>query len=144
MTRFTISGSLKAYIIGVVITTAACASKPAPTYPFVGSSAVPAAEGQAVVTAGPNGNSQLLVTVRHLAPPERVVPGSTAYVVWVAPLGDGAPQNVGVLKLDAALEGKLATVTPLQAFRLTIGVEADPQAQIPTGSALISTTISPQ
>ncbi|MEO7729628.1 MAG: hypothetical protein ABIY55_01545 [Kofleriaceae bacterium] len=142
--RSRITGSWKAQIIGLSIAVAACGAKPAPTYPFVGSSAVPAAEGQAVVTPGPNGNSQLSVTVRHLAPPERVVAGSTAYVVWVAPLGDGVPQNVGVLKLDAALEGKLATVTPLQAFRLTIGVEADPQVQAPTGSALISTTISPR
>lgn len=120
----------------------ACGSSPPPTFNFVGSSAAPAAEGSAVVTSGPNGNSRLVVTVRHLAPPERIAPGSTAYVVWVTPLGDGAAQNVGALRLDSNLTGTLDTVTPLHDFVMTVGVEADPTAQKPTSTPVITSTIS--
>lgn len=120
----------------------ACGSNPPPTFKFVGSSDAPAAEGSAVVTSGPNGNSRLVVSVRHLAPPERITPGATAYVVWVTPLAEGVAQNVGALRLDADLTGTLDTVTPLHDFVMTIGVENDPAAQTPTGTPVITSTIT--
>ncbi|MEO9185163.1 MAG: hypothetical protein ABI467_16820 [Kofleriaceae bacterium] len=133
---------MKSILLFVAIALQACGSSPPPTFKFVGSSAAPAAEGSAEVTAGPNGNSRLMVTVRHLAPPERLVPGATAYVVWVTPVADGTPQNVGALRLDSNLTGTLDTVTPLHDFVMTVGVEADPMAQKPTNTPVITSTIS--
>ena len=129
--------------LSLAFVVASCGSSPPPTFKFVGSSAAPAAEGGVVVRTGPNGNSQLTVTVHHLAPPERLQAGATAYVVWVTPLtADGSPQSVGALKLDAELNGTLETVTPLSEFRLTIGVEADPLTQTPTSVPVITTTVT--
>jgi hypothetical protein len=135
-------GIIRKIGIPMLVTVAACQSAPpVPTYNFIGTSAAPAAEGAAVVRKEVNGNSQVSVTVRHLAPPGRLQAGSTAYVVWVTPLDNGAPQNVGVLKLDAALTGTLNTVTPFQEFKLTIGPEADPMIQAPTTEPVIVSMI---
>jgi len=120
----------------------ACGSTPPPTLALAGTNAAPAAQGSLTVTTDPNGNSRLSITVRHLAPPQRMARGATAYVVWVAPMPDGTPQNVGVLRLDPNLTGSLETVTPLRDFELTIGVETDPAAQQPTSTPVIMRTVS--
>lgn len=94
-----------------------------------------------MVTKGPNGNSRLAVTVRHLAPPDRLTPGAVGYVVWVTPLDAGSPQNVGALKLDSNLTGALNTTTALHQFKLTITAEITPTTQSPTTDAVITSTI---
>lgn len=129
------------HLIPLLLAFAGCAASP-PSYKFFGNNTAPAAQGSVTVRAGPNGNSQLAVRVRHLAPPERLVAGATVYVVWVTPLDRGPPQNVGALRLDSSLDGALKTVTPLHDFRLTISVEADPAAAAPTSDPVVSTTVS--
>jgi hypothetical protein len=107
-----------------------------------GSPLVPAAEGTARYTTDTNKNTELNVSVRHLAPPEKVALGATAFVVWARPLQEGSPpQNIGALKVNAALEGNLETVTPLADFDLLITPEPGPAAQQPSSQPILRTRI---
>src|SRR5438874_2695822 len=88
------------------------------------SDGVPAAMGQVDVRKEPNGNTRVDVSVKHLAPPERIAPNATNYVVWMKPIkGDEPPQNAGALTIDKNLKGKLRTVTPLKSFDVFITAE---------------------
>ena len=102
---------------------------------------LPASEGVALVSEGPNGNTALRVKVKHLAIPEKVAPGAEVYVVWVTPHDGGRPQNVGVLKVDKDLEGALNTVTPLKNFRVTVTAEPSGEVQAPTNEEVFSADV---
>lgn len=101
----------------------------------------PAAEGRITTGNGRNGNLQLAIEVRHLAHPERVSPGATTYAVWVQPAG-GPPQNIGALRVDGDLTGRLETLTPLHEFDLFITTEADQTVAAPTGPRVLSAAVS--
>ncbi len=107
-----------------------------------GTSLAPAAEGVVRTTTGPNRNTQLEISVQHLAPPGMVVSGATTYVVWVRSVEPGAmPQNVGALRVDRNLEGTLKTLSPLRYFDLSITAEPGPAVARPSGAAILSTQI---
>lgn len=105
------------------------------------STEIPAAQGTVEATATDNGNTALVVTVRHLAPPERVTPGATTYVVWVRDNAQGEAQNVGALKVDKDLNGSLKTTTPLRSFDLFITAEGTPTVTIPRGQELFRASV---
>jgi hypothetical protein len=108
----------------------------------MGGRETPAASGEVKASTGENLNTRLAIEVQHLAPPDRLMPGATSYVVWVAsPGNEGAPQNIGALQVNDKLEGKLETVTPLQQFSLWITPEPSPRAQAPTGARIMSTRV---
>ena len=87
---------------------------------------VPASEGTVRVSKGGNGNTKISVRVKHLAPPSKLAPDTTVYIVWVQPQ-DGEKQNVGALVLNRDLEGSLETLTPLHRFKLYVTPEANAQ-----------------
>jgi hypothetical protein len=52
-----------------------------------------------------------------------------------------APVNVGAIRLDSNLEGKLDTVTPLRQFQLMITPEPDASVQRPTNQPVLTATL---
>jgi len=98
---------------------------------------VHAGQGTVRVTTGDNGNSKVSIRVKHLAPPSKMAPDSTVYVVWLQPV-DGDSQNVGALLLNSDLEGSLDTVTPHHRFRITITPEPNGQAASPTNEPVFT------
>lgn len=103
---------------------------------------IPAAGGTVRVTKGPNDNTRLDIRVDHLAPPERLQPGATLFVVWARPLDSGSPaQNLGALVLDGDLKGKLETVTSWRDFDLLITAESTAVGDRPTSEALLTAQI---
>ncbi len=116
----------------------ACGASP---IPLVNGPQTPAAEGQITTGDGGNGNLKLAVEVKHLALPERVSPGATTYTVWVQPAG-APPQNIGALRVDGELTGRLETLTPLREFELFITTEADQTVPAPTGPRVLSAAVS--
>ena len=109
---------------------------------FTGSRAAPGARGEIKVTRGDNGNSRISIKVEHLALPQELSEGSKAYVVWVQNTDHVAPaQNVGELRVDSDLEGKLTTLTTLTAFDLTITPETSAQVAQPAGQPILSARI---
>jgi hypothetical protein len=108
---------------------------------MVASDRVPAAKGEVEAKKGDHGNTDLTVTVKHLAKPSKVREGATTYVVWIRPPGEQQPQNLGALAVDKNLTGTLKTTTPHDEFELSITAEAFPQAAAPTGPEVLSTTV---
>lgn len=106
------------------------------------SSDIPAAQSSVKVSTSDNGNTRIDLEVKHLAPPERVNPGATVYVVWARGNEAGArSQNLGALKVDDNLNGTITAVTPLRSFELYITAEPSQMTAIPTGSTLLYTTV---
>jgi hypothetical protein len=108
--------------------------------PMRAAQAVPAAEGQVTTAPADNGNLALIVTVQHLARPDRVAPGATTYVVWLQP-SEQPTQNIGALEVDAELRGRLSTKTAHHDFTLFITAEQFPEVAAPTGVEVFRTTV---
>lgn len=103
------------------------------------SAEIPAAQGELKVRDTHNGNIGLKLSVRHLAPPGRVVSGASLYVVWVRGLTPGTDaQNLGLLKVSRNLSGKFVGVTPVQSFDLFLTCEQSATALVPSAPELLS------
>lgn len=110
---------------------------------LTGSPDIPAAQGVAKVSTTDNGNTKVDLVVEHLAPPERVNPGATVYVVWVRGSEAGAQQqSLGALKVDGNLKGSITAVTPMRSFDLYITAEPSQLSTTPTGKTLLHTSIA--
>ena len=128
---------------------AACSHMPwsssSPGTPMLASPRVPAAQGAVSVQDGSNGNVKLEVSVKHMAPPEKVATGASSYVVWLKPLATGnanePPQNMGALAVNKDQEGEFNTTTAYRQFDLFVTAEPQPGSTAPTGEQLLSTTI---
>ena len=85
---------------------------------------IPAAQGKVSLHRTKNGNVEIKLFVKHLAPPGRITPGATVFVVWARGLAQWAEaQNLGALKVDKNLNGKLRAVTAMPSFDLFITCE---------------------
>lgn len=127
--------------LAVMIVVAGCAG--ARQLRLIGSPDVPAAQGTVKLSTTDNGNTKMDVVVEHLAPPERVTPEGTVYVVWVRGAETGAQaQSLGALRVDDKLKGSITAVTPLRAFDLFITVESAQTVAAPTGKTLLSATVA--
>lgn len=103
-----------------------------------GGATAPAAQGTVKSSKGPNDNLRLKISVQHLAPPDRLAPGATVFVVWARPARQGGiAQNLGALKIDKDLTGTLETVTPLQNFDLLITPESSAEVQSPSNISVL-------
>jgi hypothetical protein len=108
-----------------------------------GSPDLPAAQGTVRTGTSSNGNTRVDISVKHLAPPSKIDPNATVYVVWVKGTEDGAStQSLGALKLNENLEGTLVTVTPLRTFDLMVTPESSQLATSPTGKTVLNARVS--
>ncbi|MCK9462457.1 MAG: hypothetical protein M0R80_22780 [Proteobacteria bacterium] len=110
------------------------------TQQLLSDSDVPASQGTVTVGAADNGNTDVTVRVKHLAPPAKLAPEAKIYVVWIQPK-DGAKQNVGALTLNDELEGSLATLTPHRRFLLTVTPEPGGRVIAPTHSPVFTSWV---
>ncbi len=102
------------------------------------------AAAQGLIKASPtaNDNTSLDITVQHLAQPNRVESGATTYVVWVRPQGSEMAQNLGALKVDGNLSGRLKTITPYENFEVFITAEPTAAVSRPRGDQLLSAVVN--
>ena len=118
----------------------ACGHAPQPKGPteLATSTKLPSTQGQIETADAGNGNVRVHVSLKHMAPPQKVTAGATTYVVWVQPLAaDGAPQNLGAIQPDGEELGSLDTTTPLKSFDVFITAEPSSTAQAPTGEKML-------
>jgi len=109
---------------------------------MTGSPDVPGAEGTATVSTTDDGNTKIDLVVKHLAPPENVNAGATVYVVWVTDSEYGAePHNLGALKVDSDLNGRITAVTNMRSFELFVTAEPSQSTTMPTGTPLLKTNV---
>jgi hypothetical protein len=125
----------------LVIAAAACASNKAELKPNPEVPASTAAQGTVEATEVENGNTRVDVRVRHLAPPDKVAPEATTYVVWArAKVGESKPQNLGALKVNDDREGRLETVTPLRSFDVMVTPESSSEISAPAHAPVFTTS----
>lgn len=96
-----------------------CATK---TVTLPPSAELPAAQGEAKVSKDKNNNTLVRLNVKHFAPPQRLNPPKAVYVVWLE-TPDHQMHNIGQLKVNNDLEGKLETITPYEVFQVIITAE---------------------
>ena len=118
---------------------AGCAS--APKQAMESSVANTSGEGTVQAKAGPNDNTQIEVQVKHLSDPARVASDASVYVVWIQPR-NAEIQNVGALKVDADLVGKLDTTTPHRTFTLTVTPEPSARMAAPTHPPVFTSEVN--
>ena len=118
---------------------ARCAS--APKQSMESSVANTSGEGTVQAKAGPNDNTQIEVRVKHLSEPARVASDASVYVVWIQPR-NAEIQNVGALKVDADLVGKLDTTTPHRTFTLTVTPEPSARMAAPTHAPVFTAEVN--
>ena len=137
---------MKNLLLSLGFVLAACGGKPrTASFPFEASSVTPAAMGNVVTATDANGNTQLTIDVQHLAPADRVAPGATAYVVWATDVAAGSTaQNLGALRVDKDLRGKLEATTPLRTFDLAITAELSPGVNAPSGAPVLKVRVTPR
>lgn len=142
MKRVKAKSSLIALALTGLTGLASCAA--GRTIPLASTPGVPAAAGEVEAKRTDNRNTEVEVTVEHLAPPERVAKGATTYVVWARPLaGDAKPQNLGAMSVNADREGSLKTKTAHESFELLITPEKTPTATSPSNDAVLKATVRP-
>jgi len=118
-----------------------CTLALAKKYPLTAASIVPAATGRAEIGNDKNGNSNVKITVEHLAKPENLTPPKNSYVVWFQETG-GSQEPEGQLKVNKSLKAEFETTTPWKNFQILITAEDDPTAKTPSGAEVLRTTVS--
>jgi hypothetical protein len=105
------------------------------------SAEIPAAEGKVSTEDADNGNTRVRIEVKHLAPPRRVAPDATTYVVWLEAAGS-TTQNVGALRVDDDLVGSLEFVTVYKTFRVVVTPEALATLSAPSHRAVFTADVN--
>lgn len=79
---------------------------------------IPAAAPSIQAEKTDNGNTRIKLNVKHLAQPNRVVPGSATYVAWAKDSDTGNVQNLGRLQVESNLTAGITTTTsfPISIF----------------------------
>lgn len=127
--------------LGATLALSACASRRV-VKDLVSSQKVPSAEGSLKVAREKNGNTLMRLSVAHLAPPSRLTPGASTYVVWARPMGTGeVAHNVGGLRVDDALRGDLEALVPFASFDLFVTPEPSRGVLSPSGEPVLWTTV---
>lgn len=108
---------------------------------------VKAPEADAVIEAEVQKGSGLTrfdVTIKHLAPPERLSSGGTTFVVW-ARQGDAAPwQRIGALNYDEDdRRGEMLEASvPLTSFSLIVSIEKQPAPEKPSSDVVLTQDVN--
>lgn len=125
-------------VVALALATGACANK----IIMNRSSSVPAAEARLKVDREGQNMREVELKVRHLAPPERVSPQASHYVVWLQPtIPQADPANLGVLGVGSDQEGELQATTPYKSFQIFVTAEQDAQSTVPSGERVLWATV---
>lgn len=90
-----------------------------------------------------NNNYKLEVSVSNLAPPNRLQPPHSTYVVWIDTEQNGV-QNLGQLTsesgfLSKALKAEMTAITPYKPTRLFVTAEDNAAITYPSAVVVLST-----
>jgi hypothetical protein len=132
-----VRGVVEVVAVALLLSGAACGKQ---EQMMVASGQTPAAHGEIAFERGDNDNTEVEVRVKHLAPPRRLAPDATTYVVWVVAEGIGV-QSVGALELDDELVGRLNFVTPHRVFRVVVTPEASRTVSAPSHRAVFTADV---
>jgi len=107
---------------------------------FQPSSVMPGVETKIGVSADANGNSRVQFKVKHLAPPNSLVPPKSFYVVW-SQNAEGRSVPLGRLWIGTNRDGSLEATLPFIEFRLIVTAETQLVPEKPSEPFVLITEI---
>lgn len=133
------SGKILGLIAAVVLAFATAAS--ADQFKMRSGESNPAAMGVVHANGDRNGNLALVLEAKHLAPPDRLTPAHSVYVVWVQPAGKPA-EVIGQLRVNTHDEAaSLKTSVPYHNFDIFVTAEDNPKPDSPSGTEVLRASV---
>ena len=86
------------------------------------------------------GNTELTLTVEHLAKPTLLSQPASMYVLWVQQAGH-EPDNEGVLRVGDSLKGVVKATTTATRFTVLVTAEDDAKAQTPSDRVVLRAVV---
>jgi hypothetical protein len=101
----------------------------------------PAATGTIHIDNDRNGNTEIKLTVEHIAAPQALSPARQYYVVWIEPRGQ-QPELAGRLRVNRDdLAASIETLTPYDNFQVFITAENSEIPTMPSSTVLLRGTV---
>ena len=110
-------------------------------FPMRNSSIDPAAVAVVHANSDRNGNVQIEMEAKHLAPPDRLTPAHSVYVVWIQAPGK-SPEELGVLRVNSEdMAASFKGETPYKSFDIFVTAEDNPKPETPSGTEVLRGTV---
>ncbi len=122
--------------LGIAVLTGCATTESA----FQPSSVMPGVETRIGVSADANGNSRVQFKVKHLAPPNSLVPPKSFYVVW-SQNSEGRSVPLGRLWVGTNRDGSFEATLPFIEFRLIVTAETQLVPEKPSEPFVLITEI---
>jgi hypothetical protein len=101
----------------------------------------PAAMGIIHANTDRNGNMLIELEAKHLAPPDRLTPPHTVYVVWAQAAGK-PPEVIGQLRVNAQdMAASFKTSVPYHNFDIFVTAEDNAKPDSPSGAEVLRGSI---
>jgi hypothetical protein len=101
----------------------------------------PAAMGVIHANTDRNGNLSIELEAKHLAPPDRLSPAHSTYVVWVQPSGKPA-EVMGELRVNTQDEAaSFKTSVPYHNFDVFVTAEDSPKPDTPSSTEVLRASV---
>lgn len=101
----------------------------------------PAATGVIHANSDRNGNLSIEMEAKHLAPPDRLSPPHSTYVVWVQPAGKPA-EVMGELRVNKDdMAASFKTSVPYHNFDIFVTAEDNPKPDAPSGTEVLRASV---
>ena len=105
---------------------------------FENSSIVPAATGEVKVKKDKNENYAIDLTVKNLAPSQKLTPSKELYLVWMED-GKNPVKKLGRIDPSSSLKANLTALATIEPTKLFITAEDNAEVTYPTGEVVLTT-----
>lgn len=111
-------------------------------FAVIGQHEAASADGTVRVEEAGGGNHLVTIHLENLPPPERLAPGSTAYVVWFV-ASNATPVKAANLDYDSDTRvGDAMATTPLSSFEVRITAERSTAVASPSDKVALTKRVS--
>jgi len=101
----------------------------------------PAATGVIHANTDRNGNVAMELEAKHLAPPARLTPPHSTYVVWAQPSGK-PPEVLGELRVNTDdMAASFKTSVPYHNFDIFVTAEDNPKPDTPSSTEVLRASV---
>src|SRR5437588_4582232 len=133
------SGKALTLVVAVVLVFVAAAS--ADKFRMRAGESNPAAVGVVHANSDRNGNVAIELEAKHLAPPNRLNPPHSTYVVWAQPAGKPA-EELGELRVNSDdMAASFKTTGPYHNFDIFVTAEDSPKPDAPSGPEVLRASV---
>ncbi len=105
---------------------------------FENSSVVPAATGDVKVKKDKNENYTVNLSVKNLAPAQKLTPSKELYLVWMED-GKSPVRKLGRMDPSSSLKASLTALSTTQPGKIFITAENSAEVTYPTGDVVLTT-----